>query len=86
MQSTEVGHLLVSATLRSRSSLISTSAGLIAHCFLADVIALCPNSKVRVMKLLSEDPSYNDAPREAIRRILEEVSLAKLATVYLIIQ
>ncbi|OQV21451.1 5-oxoprolinase [Hypsibius exemplaris] len=37
-----------------------------------DVIALCPGGKVRVMKLLSEDPSYSDAPREAIRRILEE--------------
>ena len=41
--------------------------------YVADVIALCPNGKVRVMKLLSEDPSYSDAPREAIRRILAEV-------------
>jgi len=39
-----------------------------------DVYAECPGGKVRVMKLLSEDPSnYPDAPREAIRRILEEV-------------
>lgn len=41
-----------------------------------DVFARCPNGKVRVMKLLSVDPqNYNDAPREAIRRILQEVSL-----------
>ena len=40
-----------------------------------DVYAECPDGKVRVMKLLSEDPAnYSDAPREAIRRILEEVS------------
>ena len=40
-----------------------------------DVYAECPDGKVRVMKLLSEDPAnYPDAPREAIRRILEEVS------------
>ena len=39
-----------------------------------DVYAECPGGKVRVMKLLSEDPSnYPDAPREAIKRILEEV-------------
>ncbi|XP_077982211.1 5-oxoprolinase-like isoform X2 [Glandiceps talaboti] len=37
-----------------------------------DIYAKCPNGKVRVMKLLSEDPSkYPDAPREGIRRILE---------------
>ena len=36
--------------------------------------AECPGEKVRVMKLLSEDPAnYPDAPKEAIRRILEEV-------------
>lgn len=40
-----------------------------------DVYARCPNGKVRVMKLLSVDPqNYEDAPREAIRRILQEVS------------
>ena len=39
-----------------------------------DVYAQCPGGKVRVMKLLSEDPlNYDDAPREAIRRIMEEV-------------
>ena len=39
-----------------------------------DVYAECPGGKVRVMKLLSEDPlNYRDAPTEAIRRILEEV-------------
>ncbi|XP_070575126.1 5-oxoprolinase-like isoform X2 [Ptychodera flava] len=38
-----------------------------------DIYARCPGGKVRVMKLLSEDPSnYPDAPREGIRRILEE--------------
>ncbi|KAH9633167.1 hypothetical protein HF086_013790 [Spodoptera exigua] len=38
-----------------------------------DVYARCPNGKVRVMKLLSVDPqNYDDAPREAIRRILQE--------------
>lgn len=41
-----------------------------------DVFARCPNGKVRVMKLLSVDPqNYDDAPREAIRRILQEVCL-----------
>lgn len=41
-----------------------------------DVYAECPNGKVRVMKLLSEDPdNYQDAPREGIRRILQKVSL-----------
>ena len=39
-----------------------------------DVYAECPGGRVRVMKLLSEDPaSYPDAPREAIRRIMENV-------------
>ncbi|XP_072948342.1 5-oxoprolinase [Epargyreus clarus] len=38
-----------------------------------DVFARCPNGKIRVMKLLSVDPqNYDDAPREAIRRILQE--------------
>ena len=41
-----------------------------------DVYAECPDGSSRVMKLLSEDPdNYEDAPREAIRRILQEVSL-----------
>ena len=39
-----------------------------------DVYAECPNGKVVVLKLLSEDPAYPDAPTEAIRRILQEVS------------
>ena len=39
-----------------------------------DVYAECPNGKVVVLKLLSEDPAYLDAPTEAIRRILQEVS------------
>lgn len=39
-----------------------------------DVLCLCPNGKVRTLKLLSEDPErYPDAPREGIRRILAEV-------------
>ncbi|GFR70171.1 5-oxoprolinase [Elysia marginata] len=38
-----------------------------------DVWARCPNGKVRVMKLLSEDPAnYPDAPKEAIRRIIQQ--------------
>ncbi|XP_064467437.1 5-oxoprolinase-like [Ornithodoros turicata] len=38
-----------------------------------DIYARCPNGNVRVMKLLSEDPlNYPDAPREGIRRILQE--------------
>lgn len=39
-----------------------------------DVYARCPGGKIRVMKLLSVDPAnYEDAPREGIRRILEQV-------------
>ena len=41
-----------------------------------DVYAECPNGEVRVMKLLSVDPTYPDAPREGIRRILQEVLIA----------
>ncbi|CAH0550452.1 unnamed protein product [Brassicogethes aeneus] len=38
-----------------------------------DVFAKCPNGKIRVLKLLSEDPQhYKDAPTEGIRRILQE--------------
>eukprot|EP00794_Sanderia_malayensis_P019028 gene19028-20941_t len=37
-----------------------------------DVYAECPDGQVKVMKLLSEDPAYPDAPAEAIRRILQE--------------
>ena len=39
-----------------------------------DIYARCPGGKIRVMKLLSVDPdNYKDAPREGIRRVLEEV-------------
>uniref|UniRef100_A0A1B0GQ01 Hydantoinase B/oxoprolinase domain-containing protein n=1 Tax=Phlebotomus papatasi TaxID=29031 RepID=A0A1B0GQ01_PHLPP len=38
-----------------------------------DVLCLCPDGRVKTLKLLSEDPGrYSDAPREAIRRILLE--------------
>ncbi|KAL0277618.1 UNVERIFIED_CONTAM: hypothetical protein PYX00_004848 [Menopon gallinae] len=38
-----------------------------------DIYARCPSGKVRVLKLLSVDPAnYPDAPREGIRRILEQ--------------
>uniref|UniRef100_A0A2C9JMB0 5-oxoprolinase n=1 Tax=Biomphalaria glabrata TaxID=6526 RepID=A0A2C9JMB0_BIOGL len=38
-----------------------------------DIWAKCPNGKVRLMKLLSEDPAnYDDAPKEAIRRIIHQ--------------
>lgn len=41
-----------------------------------DIYAKCPNGEVRVMKLLSVDPTnYSDAPREGIRRILEMVKI-----------
>jgi len=44
-----------------------------------DVFARCPSGEVKVMKLLSVDPSaYSDAPREAIRRIIQQVSLAPI--------
>ena len=40
-----------------------------------DIYAKTPSGKEVVMKLLSEDPkNYPDAPREGIRRIMEEVS------------
>lgn len=39
-----------------------------------DVWYQLPSGNVGVMKLLSEDPqNYEDAPREAIKRIIEEV-------------
>ncbi|XP_018907256.2 5-oxoprolinase isoform X2 [Bemisia tabaci] len=44
-----------------------------------DIYAECPNGEVRVMKLLSVDPSnYPDAPREGIRRILEKETGQKM--------
>ena len=40
-----------------------------------DVWARCPSGRVVVLKLLSEDPKhYRDAPTEAIRRVLQQVS------------
>ena len=40
-----------------------------------DIYAICPDGKERVTKLLSVDPSnYKDAPREGIRRIIEQVN------------
>lgn len=43
-----------------------------------DVFAQCPGGRVRVLKLLSEDPAnYADAPTEGIRRILEQVGLGR---------
>ena len=38
-----------------------------------DVFARCPDGSVKVLKLLSEDPKYDDAPTEGIRRVLREV-------------
>ncbi|XP_015172875.1 PREDICTED: 5-oxoprolinase isoform X1 [Polistes dominula] len=44
-----------------------------------DVYARCPGGKIRVMKLLSVDPAnYEDAPREGIRRILEQETGVKM--------
>ncbi|XP_050573300.1 5-oxoprolinase [Bombus affinis] len=44
-----------------------------------DVYARCPGGKIRVMKLLSVDPAnYEDAPREGIRRILEQETGKKI--------
>lgn len=41
-----------------------------------DIWAKCPNGNVCVTKLLSVDPqNYPDAPREGIRRIIEQVSM-----------
>ncbi|XP_075770829.1 5-oxoprolinase, partial [Pelodiscus sinensis] len=38
-----------------------------------DIFARCPGGRVRVLKLLSEDPArYRDAPTEGIRRVLRE--------------
>lgn len=40
-----------------------------------DIMCMCPDGRVRTLKLLSEDPArYADAPREGIRRILKEVN------------
>lgn len=42
-----------------------------------DIFSECSNGEIRVMKLLSIDAAYPDAPREGIRRILEEVGLGR---------
>ena len=39
-----------------------------------DIWCLLPDGTTRQLKLLSEDPkNYSDAPREGIRRIMEQV-------------
>ena len=46
-----------------------------------DVWARCPDGRTKVLKLLSEDPAnYQDAPREGIRRILQQVSSLPMIT------
>lgn len=38
-----------------------------------DIYVKCPDGTSRTLKILSENPSmYNDAPTEAIRRVLEK--------------
>ncbi|CAD7088774.1 unnamed protein product [Hermetia illucens] len=38
-----------------------------------DLLCICPDGKIKTLKLLSEDPErYPDAPREGIKRILQE--------------
>ena len=47
-----------------------------------DVWASLPDGRSRVMKLLSEDPAnYADAPREGIRRILQQVRYCKVPVI-----
>ncbi|XP_065591734.1 5-oxoprolinase-like, partial [Cyrtonyx montezumae] len=41
-----------------------------------DVFARGPDGRVHVLKLLSEDPAYGDAPTEGIRRILRQSGVA----------
>lgn len=42
-----------------------------------DVFVSRPDGSSRVLKILSEDPNnYRDAPTEAIRRVLEQVTIA----------
>ncbi|XP_060681659.1 5-oxoprolinase [Hemiscyllium ocellatum] len=50
-----------------------------------DIFSRCPGGKIRVMKLLSEDPAnYQDAPTEGIRRILQEETGMQLPRDHLI--
>ena len=45
-----------------------------------DIYAGTPSGRVVVMKLLSEDPAnYEDAPKEGIRRIMEQVRRLELS-------
>ncbi|XP_061197337.1 5-oxoprolinase-like isoform X1 [Saccostrea echinata] len=45
-----------------------------------DIWARCPGGEIKVMKLLSEDPqNYKDAPREGIRRLLEQKTGIKMS-------
>ena len=44
-----------------------------------DVWCLLPDDSVRQLKLLSVDPSnYSDAPREGIRRIMQQVPVTMI--------
>ncbi|XP_020286106.1 5-oxoprolinase [Pseudomyrmex gracilis] len=43
-----------------------------------DVFARCPGGKIEILKLLSEDKRYSDAPAEGIRRILQQESNVKM--------
>lgn len=44
-----------------------------------DVCVFRPDASIRILKILSEDPSnYRDAPTEAIRRVLEEETGTKI--------
>ena len=46
-----------------------------------DVYAECPGQKVRIMKLLSEDPAnYSDTPSKAIRRMLHFITWSPAVT------
>lgn len=46
-----------------------------------DVLCVRPDGTARTLKLLSEDPSnYSDAPREGIKRILQQVGHITLMT------
>lgn len=70
--SSEVKVQLAAASLRLSRSMFRFSID--RGGTFTDVYAECPDGSVRVMKLLSEDPdNYPDAPREAIRRIMQEV-------------
>lgn len=51
-----------------------------------DVICICPDGRIKTLKLLSVDPErYSDAPREGIRRILSEVFLFIFVLLFLVV-